>query len=182
MYNNSHKKQHRPWAIKTRSNKCYYGTTAALEPFGESWPSRPDPYSASEIRNLDRFIVTSVQHFLLSLNYDIRFISLAIPDVDNISAVLTFLDLKGYDNRVVSLAVSGFTGESSEVFCSLLLLYASRQAWSSLNISLASLYKRTTRKYRNLWWFRWTLILFSCRSITVLPNCTVVSEKEMSEH
>jgi len=107
---------------KTRSNKCYYGTTAALEPFGESWPFRPYPYSASEICNLDRFIVTSVQHFSLSLNYDIRFISPTIPDVDNFSAVLTFLDLKGYDNRVVCLAVSGFTGESSEVFCRFYML------------------------------------------------------------
>ncbi len=77
------------------SNKCYYGTTAALELFGEGRPSQPDPYKASEICNLDRFIVTSVQHFPLSLNYDIHFRSSAIPDVDNISTVLTFLDLKG---------------------------------------------------------------------------------------
>lgn len=182
MYNNSHKKQHRPWAIKTRSNKCYYGTTAALEPFGEGWRSRLDLYSASEIRNLDHFIVTSVQHFSLSLNYDICFISSAIPNVDNISAVLNFLDLKGYDNRVVSLAVSGFTGESSEVFCSLLLLYASRQAWSSLNVSLASLYKRTKREHKNLWWFRWTSILLHCSSITVLRNCTVAFKKRNVDH
>lgn len=66
---------------------------------GASRSSQPDPHRASEIRNLERFIDTSVRRFASSLNYDICFISSPIPDVYNISAVLSFWTWKAMITR-----------------------------------------------------------------------------------